>query len=86
MSIAERVRLFDRPPPKTVTAAATAVRGKRRHHAPSSPRFQTQPVTVDEVQEASRIMRASLVVQPKSILKFHGSGGRSASPEGISRG
>lgn len=67
LSLAERVRLFNglsdqqqqrsvvsRPPRAAQQAAAAARRGRRRMN-----RFQTQPITVDEVEKARRGFLAS---------------------------
>ena len=65
LSIAERVRLFDLSggdpnpsspsptiPPVPPRSTRSAVKSFRRRG--QDPRFQTQPITVDEVQEASK--------------------------------
>ena len=66
MTLSERVRLFDfvaiesrSSPPRPPRTTTTASSRRRLRNAAGffADRFQTQPITVDEVQEASRRQR-----------------------------
>jgi hypothetical protein len=71
LTLADRVKLFDdlsssgdpltSLPPQAHGSAQSARRGRRKQNAT---RFQTQPITVDEVEKARKDYAAEILIRP----------------------